>query len=270
MFLAPSLASLTLFAALNGLGDTPDSSPAKAPPKAAPSATGEVERKDPLAEATRLKRGAAGKEGEAKHAALIAAATEYEKVARAAGEDEALAAEASWRAGELWRTLKREEEAQRCFEQTTSYAAAAPRSAARAWLELGHADRRAKRFDAARRNYQRVLALVPEQRRESAQALSWQGKVARAEGQTAQGHALLLAVGTRYPEFRLDDIKNVDLVACDWIEANRPAEARALIADCLVRHSEPDDGDEEVDASVRRALDKMKARKLLLDPPTKQ
>lgn len=270
MFPATTLSICALLAALHGSGDAPD----PMPPPAARSATGDgtrsAERTDPFAEASRLKRSAAGQEGEAKHAALLAAASEYEKVAKGAGDDGALAAEASFRAGELWRTLKREEEAQRCFERATKQVAAAPRVGARAWLELGHAQRRAKQFDAAERHYQRVLAIVPEQRRESALALGWQGKVLLAKGEAAQGHALLLAVGARYPEFRTDDIRHVDQVACDWIEANRRAEARTLVDDCLARHAEPDEGDEEVDAAVRRALDKMKSRKLLLDPAAKQ
>ncbi|MBL8843300.1 MAG: tetratricopeptide repeat protein [Planctomycetes bacterium] len=270
MFPATTLSICTLLVALHGGGDVPDQ---KGPP-AAPAAKGATakaaERPDPLAEANRLKRSAAGQEGEAKHAALLAAAAEYEKVAKGAGEEGALVAEASFRAGELWRTLKREEEAQRCFERATAHVAAAPRVAARAWLELGHAQRRAKQFDAAERLYQRVLSIVPEQRRESAMALGWQGKSLLAKGELAQGHALLLAVGARYPEFRTDDIRHVDQVACDWIEANRREEARALVADCLARHAEPDEGDEEVDAAVRRALDKMKSRKLLLEPPAKQ
>ena len=244
-----------------------------ASPKAAKKP--KAEAADPFAEASRLKRSASGKSAEEKHAALTAAAHEYERTAKASGLEPAFVAEAHWRAGEIWRTLRHEEEARACFEATTKLVAAEPRLAAKAWLEIGHLDRRAKRYDAAIASYRRVLSLTPEQRRESAQALTWHGKALLAKGDTADGHALLLSVGQRYAEFEFDDVRNVDLVACDWIEAGRIAEARTLVDDCLKRHAEDDadrkaadpddaDGDQEPSA-VQRALDKMKSRKLLTD-----
>jgi tetratricopeptide (TPR) repeat protein len=281
--LAPTLISIvTLVAGLAPAadrGDAPDVVPpaaAKADGAAKDAKPAKAEKKvDPFAEVTRLKRSASGKEAEEKHAALTAAAKECERIAKGAGLEPAVAAEAHWRAGELWRTLRHEEEARGCFTATTRFAEAAPRLAARAWLELGHLDRRAKRWDDALASYRRVVALQPEQRRESASAFTWQGKVLLAKGDAADGHALLLSVGARFPELPLDDVRNVDTVACDWIEAGRLEEARDLVADCLARHApadtddpseEADDDEAESDASLRRALDKMKSRKLLAAP----
>jgi len=223
--------------------------------------------KETLAAAAKLKREAVGKKDEAKLEALVRAAQGYEKAARDLSGEKAALAEASFRAGEIWRTLRREEDAGRCFAAAAAESAGSPAFAAKAWIELGHLDRRQKRFDQALRHYERALAVTPQQRRECARALTWQGKVQILHKMEKEGHATLLAVGQRFPEFPLDDIRNVDLVAVDWIEAGRLAEARSLVEDCLERHSEPQDDDEEVDPSVRRALDKMKSRELLSRPP---
>ncbi len=271
MFPFPWLTALPLALAsfVGGDGPTVDGPqpPAAKKPAAKSSKRSDAAKVDPLAEAARLKRSATGKEGEEKITALTAAATEYERVAKTAVATPALGAEATWRAGEIWRTVRHEEDARRCFAATTSLATAAPNFAARAWLELGHLDRRAKRLDDAEKCYAQVLIITPEQRRESAQAMTWQGKILIDQKNEKDGHALLLAVGQRYPELRLDDIRNVDLVAVDWIEAGRINEARELVADCIERHSTPDEGDDEVDTAVRRALDRMRSREKLANPP---
>lgn len=279
--LFPLVTLAAAFAPPSDRGDAPDVVPpaaAKADGAAKSDGAGNAakpaKKVDPFAEVSRLKKSASGKEAEEKHAALTAAAKECERIAKGAALEPAVAAEAHWRAGELWRTLRHEEEARGCFAATTRFADAAPRLAARAWLELGHLDRRAKRWDDALASYRRVVALQPEQRRESASAFTWQGKVLLAKGDTADGHALLLSVGSRFPELPLDDVRNVDTVACDWIEAGRLEEARDLVADCLERHSTADaddasdegDDDGESNASLLRALDKMKSRKLLAAP----
>ncbi len=218
-----------------------------------------------LAGAAKLKREASGKKGEEKLEALVRAARGYERVARDLADEKAAAAEASFRAGEIWRTMKHAEDARRCFEAAAAESTEAPGFAARAWLELGHLDRHQKRLDEAQRCYERVLAIVPAQRRECARALTWQGKVLIDQKNEKDGHAVLLSVGERFPEFPLDDVRNVDLVAVDWIRAGRVAEARSLVNDCVERHSEPDDDESDVEPSIRRALERMKSRELLQD-----
>jgi len=273
--LFPLVTLAAAFAPSADRGDPPDVvPPAAAKADGAAKDAKAAKKPDPFAEVSRLKKSAAGKEAEEKHAALTAAAKECERIAKADGLEPAVAAEAHWRAGELWRTLRHEEEARASFAATTRFADVEPRLAARAWLELGHLDRRAKKWNDALASYRRVVALQPEQRREAARSFTWQGKVLLAKGETADGHALLLSVGTRFPELPLDDVRNVDVVACDWIEEGRVAEARDLVADCLARHAKDDaaepsdegDDDEEADLPLRRALDKMKSRKLLADP----
>lgn len=272
MFAATLLTILPLFAGLAGTGDVTDTGP-DSPTKVKSAKGVKAAKVDPFAEVTRLKRSATGKTPEEKHAALTAAAQECARVAKGAMEP-AVVAEANWRAGEIWRTLRHEEEARRCFTATAGMSAVEPQLAAKAWLEIGHLDRRAKRFDAAIESYRRVFAITPEQRKESAHSLTWQGKALLAKDDAAGGHAMLLAVGQRYPEFAVDDIHNVDIVACDWIEAGRVDEARELVDDCRERHAnldgattEDDDSDTDAVAAIERAFSKMKCIKLL-DAPT--
>lgn len=268
MLLATLISILPFVPGFGSVGDAPDNAPA-AGAKAGKSAKA-AKKVDPFAEATRLKRSATGKSLEEKQSALTAAAQECERVAKSAAEPPVLA-EAHWRAGEIWRTLKHEEDARRCFSSATRLAAADPRIAAKAWLELGHLDRRAKRWDVAIESYRQVMKVMPEQRKEAAQSLTWQGKALLGKGDAAGGHALLLAVGTRYPELPLEDIRNVDTVACDWIEAGRRDEARELVASCDERHAEDDSTGEDDDdrEAIARALGRMKAKKLLAETATR-
>jgi len=218
--------------------------------------------KEALAAAAKLKREASGKKGEEKLEALTKAARGYERAARELADEKPSAAEASFRAGEIWRTLRHEEDAIRCFT-AAAQEIAAPVFAAKSWIELGHLERRQKRLDQAMSCYERVLMVTPEQRRECMRAMTWQGKLLIDQKKEKDGHATLLAAGQRFPEFPLDDIKNVDTVAVDWIQAGRVEEARSLVEDCVERHSDADEGEDDVEPAVRRALEKMKSRELL-------
>src|SRR5688500_3346874 len=144
--------------------------------------------KDVLAAAAKVKREAAGKKGEEKLEALLKAARGYEKAVRELADEKGAAAEASFRAGEIWRTLRHEEDATRCFAAAAAEVTSAPNVAAKAWLELGHVDRRQKRYEQALRCYEKVLAVTPEQRRECARAMTWQGKTQISMKNEKDGH----------------------------------------------------------------------------------
>lgn len=270
-------ASAALLAGFSGLAgpagpelDGPSRAPgARAAPEAPEDAPDAVvkQAQDALAQAGRVRREAYGQEGEPKLAAMQKAARAYEQVAAGHAGAAEVVAEAWFRAGELWRSMRNEEEARRCFTAATKCAGATPEYPARSLLELGHLERRQKRFDDALKIYARVLDLKPEPRHKCAQALTWRGKVQIEMKDVEQGHATLLSVGQRYPDFPLDDIRNVDAVAVDWIEAGRVAEARRLVDDCVERHSLPIGDDPEVEPEVRRALERMKARERLSSGP---
>jgi tetratricopeptide (TPR) repeat protein len=253
-----------------GLAADDDKPPAGAPAKPNPSRAEKRPELEPakkeLAEAAKLKRDAASRPPAEKLAMLMAAAKAYEKVAADFTGEPSVAADANFRAGEILRSIKHDEEARRAFAAAAAGAEEAPTVAARAWIELGHLERREKKLDEALRCYSRVLAIRPEPRREAATALTWQGKTLCEQKNDQDGHAALLAVGERFPEFPLDDVRNVDRVALDWIEAGRVAEARKLVEECVERHSQPEPGEESVDAAVAHALERMKSREKLAEP----
>src|SRR5262249_20058322 len=218
-----------------------------------------------LGEAAKLKRSAAGKKDEEKLDILGKAATAYEQVAREFATDVDTAAEASFRAGEIWRTVQRNQDARRCFTGAANQTAA-PEWSARGWLELGHIARRLKKFEEAFKTYGKVLEVAPQQRSQCVDALTWQGRVLIDQKQETEGQALLLSIGARFPDFPIDDIRNVDDVAVDWIRAGRVDEATKLVLDCVERHAHSADGKEPAEP-VRRALDHMKSRELLAAIP---
>src|SRR5262249_28405037 len=141
--------------------------------------------------------------------------------------------------------------------------AAAPTFASRAWTELGHAARRAHALDEALRCYDAATKVVPEQRAECVRALTWRGKLLVEMKKEQEGHDVLLSVGKRYPDFPVDDIRNVDLVAIDWIRSGRVQEARELVEQCVERHGVPAEGERDVSDAVRHAIDRMRARELI-------
>ena len=248
--------------------------PVPAPAPASKAADGTAKRADAnpakkaaeaLGEAAKLKRSAAGKKDEEKLEILTKAAGAYEQVAREFVADLETAAEASFRAGEIWRTLKRNEDARRCFTGAANQVAA-PEWSARGWLELGHVSRRLHKLEEAFQAYGKVLEVAPQQRSQCVDALTWQGRVLIDQKQETEGQALLLSIGARFPDFPVDDIRNVDDVAVDWIRAGRVDEATKLVLDCVDRHMRAAEGKEPSEA-VRRALDHMKSRELLAAAP---
>ena len=261
LLLLPFLFPSGTAAAADGDGK-PAPAPVQKPADAAKDKDASPAKKaaEALGDAAKLKRTAAGKKDEEKLEILTKAATAYEQVARDFVTDVETAAEANFRAGEIWRTVKRNEDARRCFTGAAN-CSAAPEWSARGWLELGHIARRLKKLEEAFKTYGKVLEVAPQQRSQCVDALTWQGRVLIDQKQETEGQALLLSIGARFPDYPVDDVRNVDDVAVDWIRAGRVDEATKLVLDCVDRHMRPADGKEPSEA-VRRALDHMKAREL--------
>lgn len=244
--LGPLLLALTTWF---GVEDT-ESVGATSPPSA----------KAALQSASQTKRSSHGKKGEEKHAVLKQAAAEYEAVAKQ--YQGTPAAEAWFRAGEIHRTLRQVERASHCFSQAAGQRDSTE-FAARACNELGHLERRTKNYDSALQHYENVEKEFPDQRKEGIRSLTWRGKVLLLQEKTDAATELLLSVRTRYPEFPVEAVRNVDLVATTWIKAGRLSEARQLVQECLESLGTPPEGQSEVDAEVQRALDRMKATEQL-------
>ena len=134
---------------------------------AAATETGE----EALSRASRARRESYGKEGEEKYRILERAAQEYEAVTKSHAGEVQVVAEAWFRAGEIYRGLRRVEEAQRCFQAAVALVKA-PEYAARAMNELGHLERRQKNHAAAIAFYRRVRTEFPGERQEGVRALT--------------------------------------------------------------------------------------------------
>jgi tetratricopeptide (TPR) repeat protein len=215
-----------------------------------------------LSHASGVRRSSHGKEGEAKYTLLRDAATAYEQVASDFEDVPTAAGEAWFRAGEIFRILRNVELAAVRFEKAAAIAEA-PTFGARALNELGHLYRRTRDYERALSFYRNVAEKFPAERREAARAQTWQGKVHVLQEKFEEGHRLLLEVYRLFPEFPVEDIRNVDTVATAWIKDGRSEEARRLVQDCLERHSLPTEGEEEVAKDVSTALERMRARELL-------
>jgi tetratricopeptide (TPR) repeat protein len=215
--------------------------------------------KEAIAQARSIKSEAQGKKGEERYNILLRAAEAYQKVAADYSAEHKVAGESWFRAGEILRILRQVEAAERCFA-SCSKISEAPEFGARGLQELAHISRRLKNREEALQRYAAVEVQFPDQRRECARALTWQGKVLIELKRVDEGQKTLLAVGSRFPEFPVQDIRNVDLVAMVWAKNQRPDEARALVRACIDRHSVIPEGDKEVPEKVKKALAKMKAR----------
>lgn len=215
------------------------------------------------------KKLATGKKGEERHELLERCAAAYERAASGHPEVAVVVAEAWFRAGEIYRTLRNFEDSQRCFEASRKLSQI-PTFAARATAELGHLHRRVKEYEAAIEFYQKVALDFPDERQEGVRALTWEGKTRLLLEQHEEGHRLLLAAADRYPDFPVDAIRNVDTVATDWIEAGRIDEARELLEACRSRYRASSGGAGPAEETLA-ALEKMKAPELLnevVDPET--
>ena len=216
---------LTTFAALllagipYGEGDTTGNGPSEAQVEAAAQA---------LQGAKDAKQKARGIKGEERVALLTKAAKTYEEVGSNHGSVKEVAAEAWFRAGEIYRTLRNFEESKRCFEAVDAHSSVTE-FAARALAERGHLFRRIKEYDAAFDLYAQVIQRFPEERLEGVRALTWQGKVRILQDRLEEGHALLLQTSEQFPDQPVECIRAVDTVAVDWIEEGKIDEARNLV-----------------------------------------
>jgi tetratricopeptide (TPR) repeat protein len=222
-----------------------------------------------LEHASRTKRESHGKEAEEKYEILLRAVKEYEEVASMYSTLAEIAGEAWFRAGEIYRTVRRVEDAQRCFQAAADLVENSA-FASRALNEIAHLHRRTDRFDEALALYESVEKKFPDERKECVKARTWQGKMLLELGRQEEGEQRLLSVGHDYADFPVEDVRNVDLVATAWHKAGRVEDCRKLVDECLQRHADAPDSANALSAEVQRAIDKMKARELLDTPEADQ
>ncbi len=211
-----------------------------------------------LKEASNLRRTSFKKPKEEKKRILLETAAVYEGIIAECATFAPECAQASFRAGEIYRTLRMTRKAETSFIRTLEFQKDGE-FAARSLLEVGHIYRRAKDYPAAIVRYRRVLAECSAVRDECADAVTWIGKVQLRMKDLEKGRETLLGFEKRFPEFPVAAIRNIDLVAQSLIGEGRFDEAAALVDGCVSRFSAAIGANPKRDKQVEKALSRMKA-----------
>ncbi len=215
-----------------------------------------------LKEASALRRTSFKKPKEEKKRILLETAAVYEGLMSGCSEFRSECAQASFRAGEIYRTLGMVQKAESSFLRTLEFERKGE-FAARSLVEVGHIARRAKDYPAAIVRYERVLTECPDVRDECADAVTWIGKVLLKMKDKEKGRRKLLAFEKQFPEFPVAAIRNIDLAAQSLIKEERFDEAAAMVEDCVKRFEAKIGSDPKEDKKVEKALSKMKAAERL-------
>lgn len=213
-----------------------------------------------LAAADRARR-AVKSEGAERRRALEAVAKAYEAVVLQYPEAKAEGAMASFRLGEIRRTLGDFEGALEAFEKAAS-AQGDRRLQARALYETAQTLRRRKELGKAMAAYRRVVLEVPEEAATRDDALAWIGVLHERSGEHAKAREAWQAVADRGQD-PLDRVRAFDRMALSHVkEGNRELaaetveRARAALLDAA---SEPSSRG----ARVKKALERMRAVRAL-------
>jgi tetratricopeptide (TPR) repeat protein len=230
---------------------------------------GDAEAKDAaeaaLVIASRARKAAYGLEGEARRAALLAAAGRYSDVADDATAGAAARAEGAFRAGEILRSQDELDQARSRFEQAAGFGDQdeARAFAARGLLEQAHLLRRDDDVEGALSIYDAVLQRFGSERRSAAHATTWKGKLLMRGGRHEEAVAVLTQFAEDFSEYPTEAVRNADLAAVGCMKDGDASQAR-MIVDRVRSLMEPkvDEGGRQA-AAIVAALDAMKAPTLM-------
>jgi hypothetical protein len=218
-----------------------------------------------LAAASAIKRGAYATSGEAREALLLDAARAYEQVANETSFGQGDRVEGAFRAGEILRSRGFVEDAVARFREASRMGSdhehPAVRSfGARGLLELAHVVRRENDLDAALEAYTDVRQRFEKQRRQVAHACTWTIKLLVKAGRLDEAGAVALGLGPFLPDYSLEAVRNVDLIAVALMDAGRTDSAHSAVAhlEAGVR-ADLADG-ETVTPQVEGALEALRAK----------
>ena len=226
-------------------------------PQAGPAASSK-EARQRLKEIWALKRTSFKKEASVKRKILLETAQAYEEFCIRFLEASAECAEACFRAGEIYRTLKMTGQAEAMFDVTLTHDAKGV-FAARALKELGHIRRRSKDYEKAIRLYERVLAECPAVKAQCADAMTWIGKVHMKTKSYEKARSVFLAFPERYPDFLEESVRNIDLAVQTLILEKNHAAAATLLETWRGRFEAMLGKDARTDRRIEGALEKMKS-----------
>lgn len=245
--------TITIFALLAALA--PGGGAADATPEA--GSRGDAERL--LADAKQTRRSAHKKTGEEKRRILEQTVAAYRLLVEHHDDQGDLCAEASFRIGEIERSLGDALAARAAFEAVTARSGDAPRFAARATNELGHLARRAGDLEAALAGYRRVAEQFPNEDGEAVKGLTWAGKMLVALDRPDEARKLWLSLPDSHPSEPVAAVRAADLAALSHIDAGNMIEARRVVEETAARFAEGNLAQEWWSPDVEKALQKMKA-----------
>lgn len=211
-----------------------------------------------LKAASAMRRTSFKKPADEKERILLAAAAAYEEIVRLHADCHAECAEATFRAGEIYRTLRMADRAEAAFMRALEFQTGGE-FAARSLNEVGHLYRRKKDYPHAMAYYRRVLSECADVRDECADAWTWIGKVYLKVGENEKGLETLVDFADRFPEFPVAAIRNIDLAALALIKEGRFDEAAEMIDRCVRRFESAEGDDDKQAKAIEKALGKMKS-----------
>jgi len=211
-----------------------------------------------LRKASALRRTSFKKPKEEKERILLETAAAYEKILVDHRECASECAEASFRAGEIYRTMRLTEDAEKSFLRTLEFSRKGE-FAARSINEVGHICRRKKDYAAAIVYYRRTLAECAGVRDECGEAETWIGKVFLKMGEVDKGRQTLLTFAERFPEFPLAAIRNMDLAAQSFIKEGRLVEAAGVVDRCRSLFEGAPGRSASLEKKIEKALRAMKS-----------
>ena len=212
---------------------------------------------DRLKEAWNIKKTSFKQEPDVKKAILLKTAECYRSVLNDFPAAKPECAEACFRMGEIYRTLRMTDEAVKAFNRVLTFDRNGE-FAARALKELGHIHRRVKEYDEAILYYRRVLDECPKQRDRCADAYTWIGKVHLKKKEYEKARTLFLDFPNQFPEFPVEAVRNIDLAAGSFLKEGNKQEAAALITKWRQHFMAMLGQDKRLDRKLEKALERMK------------
>ncbi len=202
------------------------------------------------------------KEGDEKQRILLAAVEEYRKVLSMFPDDREQGALATFRIGEIHRTLRDTEAATRAFQAVLTFDEQ-HKTVARAFLELGHLARRDKRIDAAVQLYEQVVRQCPEVRDQGARALTWIAKCKLTQKFFDEARQPLRTIIDDYTDETKTALSAYDLLAKTYIDEGNLKMAAEILGQCRERYERLEASGDKAYLGIGDRIAKLKSWKKL-------
>lgn len=226
------------------------------------AADGPKNAKEQMKAAYAVKKQSHKKEGEEKRRILLAAVEEYRKVLSMFPEDREQGALATFRIGEIHRTLRDTDAATRAFQAVLTFEDQ-HNTVARAFLELGHLARRDKRIDAAVQLYEQVVRQCPDVRDQGARALTWIAKCKLTQKFFDEARQPLRTIIDDYTDETKTTLSAYDLLAKTYIDEGNLKMAAEILTQCRQRFEQLEASGDKAYLGIGDRIAKLKSWKKL-------